>query len=297
MMRLHVLGLGLVTLAVVAAHPLQAASMGTIALTGNVASDFSTSNPSVHVTPVLRSPTELGEAPFIPANGWVSGWAIQDIRTSYNPTTDTLYVGLDTFKNTKGVTSIFGDADGNGDPGGASALMQQAGGIDDPHLGGFKSVAVAFAPSAAGKPGTPTILAGVPADKSAAGSGTDGFTVSQFKGLNLGLAYNFGTSLGDSAGSLAFDPSAVHPGFEFTINHFSKVSGISPSKGYWISAYAGSPSDVVAGEVVLAPTSISAFAAETVPEPATFLAWGLVVGTVAAYGARRRIHSASSAPR
>jgi hypothetical protein len=281
----------------VAARPSHAASIGTITLTGNVASDFSSSNPSVRVTPVLRSPTELGEAPFISANGWVSGWAIQDIRTSYNASTDTLYVGLDTFKNAKGVTSIFGDADGNGDPGGASVPMQQAGGIDDAHLGGFKSVAVAFAPSAAAKPGAPTIIAGVPADKSEAGSGTDGFTVSHFKGLNLGLAYNFGTSLGAAAGTLAFDPSAAHPGFEFTINHFSKVSGITPSKGYWISAYAGSPSDVVAGEVVLAPTQISAFAAETVPEPATFLAWSLGLGIAVAYRARRRIHTASGAPR
>ena len=243
------------------------------------------------MTPVLSSPTELGEAPFIPANSWVSGWAIQDIRTSYNASTDTLYVGIDTFKNAKGVTSIFGDADGNGDPGGASLQMQQAGGVDDPHLGGFKSVAIAFAASAlesGSHAGTPTIIAGVPADKTEAGSGTDGFTVSQFKGLNVGLAYNFGTQLGTSAGSLAFDPSAAHPGFEFTINHFSKVSGIDPTKGYWITAYAGSPSDVVAGEVSLAPTRIPGVAAETVPEPATILAWSLLFGTATASWARRR---------
>ena len=47
-------------------------------------------------------------------NGWVSGWSIQDIRTSYDSSTDTMYVGINTFANKNGQYAPFGQA--NGDP-------------------------------------------------------------------------------------------------------------------------------------------------------------------------------------
>jgi hypothetical protein len=300
MIRRNLLGLGLATLSLFLGRPSTAATIATNPfLTGNVATDFS-KLPSVHVTPVMSNPTNLGEAAFIPAGGSVSGWAIKSIDTSYNASTDTLYVGLDTFKNAKGIQAIVGDADGNGIVGGtngASPQMKAAGGVENTGIGGFESVAVAFAPNASnGKtgPGAPTIIAGVPADKSTAGSGIDGFTVSNYKGLNLGLGYNFGsqTKLGASAGSLAFDPSSAHPGFEFTINKFSTLLGGSPSKGFWISAYAGSPTDVVAGEASLGWTKVAGNpgvpAQQQVPEPATWLAWSLLGSGLVAYRVRSR---------
>jgi hypothetical protein len=207
-------------------------------------------------------------------------------------------VGLDTFKNAKGITSIVGDADGNGIVGGtngASSQMKAAGGVENANLSGLNSVAVAFAPNAAnGKtgPGAPAIIAGVPADKATAGSSIDGFTVANYKGLSMTLGYNFGsqTSLKSSAGSLAFDPSASHPGFEFTINKFSTLLGGSPNNGYWISAYAGSPTDVVAGETSLGWTKVPATpsAQHHVPEPMTWMAWGLVAGGLFVQRAHRR---------
>jgi hypothetical protein len=300
MAGIRLLGLGVATLGLVCSGA-STAIAGTISTnpfqTGNVETDFS-KLPNVNVTPVMSQPGSVGEASFIPANGWVSGWAIKSIDTSYNAATDTLYVGLDTFKNANGITSIVGDADGNGIVGGsngASAQMKAAGGVENANLGGLDSVAVAFAPNASnGKsgPGTPAIIAGVPADKATAGSGVDGFTVANYKGLSMTLGYNFGgqTSLKSNAGSLAFDPSASHPGFEFSINKFSTLLGGNPKNGFWISAYAGSPTDVVAGESSLGWTKVpgASLALRQVPEPTTWLAWGLVAGCVLAHRTRRR---------
>ena len=94
---------------------------GPITFTGNVQQDFSTQNiaGNLNSTPVtvMNSPLDLGEASFIPANGWVSGWAINNVQMSYSSTNDTMYVGLAGFKNSAGQYAIFGDADGNGEPG------------------------------------------------------------------------------------------------------------------------------------------------------------------------------------
>ena len=114
------------TLALVGVRPALSAPITLI--TGNVASDFNVSD--AVVTPVYSNPLQVGEAPFIPANGWVSGWAVKSIDTYYSATTDTMYVGINTFKNTSGATAIVGDADGNGNPGGASTQMAQASGVD-----------------------------------------------------------------------------------------------------------------------------------------------------------------------
>jgi hypothetical protein len=302
MARIRLLGLAVATLGLVFSHATVAGTISTNPFqTGNVETDFSKLS-NVNVTPVISNPINLVEASFIPANGWVSGWAIKSIDTSYNATTDTLYVGLDTFKNAKGIPSIVGDADGNGIVGGAngaSPQMKATGGVENTNLGGLESVAVAFAPNAAtGKTGAgaPAIIAGVPADKSTAGSGIDGFTVSNFKGSSMGLGYSFGgqTSLKSNAGSLAFDPSASHPGFEFTINKFSTLLGGNPKNGYWISAYAGSPTDVVAGGATLGWTKVTGISAtpaagHQVPEPTTWVAWGLVASGLLAHRFGRRI--------
>ncbi len=287
-MRLGMIRMSVATLALIGARPVLAIP---ISLTGNVETDFSSSNPNVQVTPVLTDPLQVGEASFIPANGWVSGWAIKDLRTSYDTASDTLYVGVDTFKNAAGVTSIVGDADGNGNAGVASAAMAKVGGVDTPSLGGHKSVTVAFAaddPKHPGMPATPVAVAGVPADKATAGPGLDGFNVATFKNNGLGIEYNYGKTLTANLGSLAFDPSAAHPGFEFTIKNFSQIPGLNPLNGFWISLYAGSTDDVVAGETALKLTRLPSLAAETiVPEPTTLLPWTFVAGS-AWFGLRRR---------
>jgi hypothetical protein len=257
-----------------AARPALAAP---ISLTGSVAQDFNpATNPGVQTTPVSNSPLDIGEASFIPANGWVSGWAIQDIRTYYNSSNDTLYVGIEGFKNASGQYAIFGDADGNPNPNVASPQMAAEGGLNTPHLGGDKSIAIAFAPinlTNPNQPGSPTVIAGVPADKSKVGSGTiDGYTVSQYSG-GAGLQYSFGQQLPQFTGNLAFDPSAAHPQLEFTIPNFSKIPGLNGLHGYWLSMYAGSAQDIVAGEAGTGWVKVPQSEAQQIPEPATWLAW------------------------
>jgi hypothetical protein len=276
-------------LALIGARPVLASP---ITLTGFVANDFSASNPNVNITPVSDSPLIVGPAQYIINAGEVSGWAVKDIRTSYDAASDTLSVGFNGFSNSKGVPAIFGDADGNGNPGVTSAQMAAAGGVNTANLGGDKSFALAIAPNLPGNslmPGTVAAIAGIPADKSVAGPGTDGFSVSSYVNPTLGLADSFGAKLSQFQGSLAFNPSAAHPQLEFTIKNFSKIPGIDPSQGFWIEAYAGSLNDVVVGEMSLSFTKVSpSVSAQTIPEPGTLIAWTLVAGAAALRVRRRR---------
>lgn len=246
-----------------------------LTLTGNVTADFDPLNPDVRKIAVSNDPTSVGVNPSITQAGRVSGWAVQNIWSYYDKTTDTLQVGIQTFKDSQGRTAIFGTTDGYGAPGASTAL------------GNGKSFAVAFSAANPDSGGTPSLVAGVSYIKANAGPGIDGFTVSQYKNVNGGLNHNFGASYGSSAGSLAFSPSAAHPEAEFTINQFSKISGIDPTKGIWMRAYAGAGNDVLAGEVGTAWTKIPAFAPE-VPEPAAWLAWSAVAAGAVSFRLRRK---------
>jgi len=252
-----------VALLVVVGLGAPAAFAAPISFTGYVTKDFNpATDPSVVVTPVSNDPANIGQQPWETANGWVSGWSIQDIRTSYNASTDTLYVGINTFANPKGQYAPFGQA--NGDPTGTPT------GYDPAHLGGDKSIALAFAPVSLtnpSSPGTPVVVAGVPANKTLAGTGTDGFTVSTYnasQAATSGLGYSFGTTLPKYTGNLAYDPTPSHPQLEFTITNFSKIPGLNGASGFWISAYAGSAVDGV-GEAYLSATKVPITAEQNIP--------------------------------
>jgi MYXO-CTERM domain-containing protein len=258
-------------------------STGVSFTTGNVEKDMpNTAGNGVFVVPGT-SPTGVGQAKWMTDAGYITGWNIKDLRFAYNSTSDTLSVGVNTY-------SIAGNADGNGKPGSPDPKMVAAGGVDPAHIGGRGSITVAFAPSETGAPskvGTPVIVAGVPADKSSAGTGLDGFTVSSYKPSGQGIQYNYGMSLAANTGALAFDPSAAHPGFEFTVKNFSKIPGLDPKTGFWIQAFAGSPDDVIAGEDSIGWIHVPGLAAQqTVPEPTTFAGWTLLTAG-AAWGLRR----------
>jgi hypothetical protein len=265
------------------------AAAAPIQFTGNVVNDFNpATNPSVRITPVSSNPLNIGQSTWITNNGWISGWSIQDIRTSYDPTTDTLSVGVNNFKNAQGQIAPFGQA--NGDPSGTPTPYDPA------HLASDKSFALAIAPvnsTTPSQPGQAVVIAGVPADKTEAGTGIDGFTVSKFDPTKAsdGLGYQFGAGLPQNTGTMAFDPSPSHPQLEFTIKNFSKIPGLDPAQGFWISAYAGSSLDGVAGEAYLSWTKIPASAEQNIPEPATWLAWTVATGAAAAWRFRRRIRA------
>jgi hypothetical protein len=276
-----------VTLATLALLGVRAAHADPITFTGNVAQDMNpNTNTSVQVLPIDSNPlATIAETPYMVQNNIVTGWAVKDLRLSYNSATDTMYVGVNSY-------GISGDADGNGNPGTVNPnVLAQAPGFQDlPNLGGTKSITVGFAannPTDPSQPGTPAFVAGVPADKSQAGTGIDGFTVAKYDGNGGGIQSDYGSTLTGHVGALAFNPSAQNPDFEFTISNFSKIPGFDPSQGFWIQLYSGSADDGGVGEQTTTWVHVPAFAAEAIPEPTTWLAWSLVLGGGAIWRRRR----------
>ena len=268
-------------------------SLAGYAFTGDAEKDFPT--PPVGATNGVQiavndplgngSPYHVYQDPSITAAGGISGWNIKDVRLSYDAKTDTEYVAVNTF-------GIAGDADGNGSPGTLSASLKGSGGVDNPSLGGRESIAVRF--SLDGNKAH-DIIAGVPADKSPYGpggayaglAGTDGFLIAQVKsGNDKNISSNFGTPLLANSGNLMFDPSAAHPDFMFTIKNFSQLPGYNAANGFKISAFAGTPDDIIAGEDVMRFTQVSPEL--LVPEPASVLAWSALAAAAAAWRIRRR---------
>jgi hypothetical protein len=275
------------------------ANAAAITFTGNVAQDFGfVGNPTTATTSDISgvdvllhstTPIHLAQPTFMTEAGLVSGWNINSVAVAYNATTDTLYVGVQTF-------GVAGNVDGNGTPGSPLPALLAAGGSDPANFGGDKAMAIGIAPlptsgalSSTNTP-EPVIVAGISGNKSQTGTGLDGFTVAKYAangstGPGYQLVSNFGATIG--TGSLAFDPSSAHPGFEFTINNFSQLLGYNPANGFVLSAQDGSIYSVVTGKDFVVPTEVTGLEAQTIPEPATWLAWTIVCGAGAAWRLRR----------
>ena len=233
-----------------------------VQFTGDVAHDFPTSATTTVIPGKLGS---VAQSAFITRNGWTSGFLVESVRLTYDKGTDTAFVGVQTY-------SIAGDADGNGNPGGASAAMAAAGGVDYAHFGGDKSLSVAFANgSPTGGIAAPAFVAGIPADKAAGDSrNINKFTVATYLNTGRGLAYSYGTILDNHVGSLAVDPSAARPNFEFAVTNISKIPGFNPSKGFYVSLFLGSQSAIVVGKENIDWTFVKPLA----PAPAGISAGG-----------------------
>ena len=237
------------TLATLALLGVRAACADPITLTGFAATDFNpNTNPNVQVLPLDSNPLQtIAQDPYMIANHEITGWAVKDLRLALNSTSGTLYVGVNTY-------GIAGDADGNGNPGTANPkdpAFNGGGAQDLPNFGGTKSIMVAFAavnPNNPSVPGTTLVVAGVPADKSTAGTGIDGFTVAKYAGTNAGIEDNSGATLTGHVGNLAFNPSTTNPNFEFTIPNFNSIPGLNPTSGFWVKLYSGSADDGAVGE-------------------------------------------------
>lgn len=87
--------------------------------TGNAAADF-TSLAAIKIND--RSTPDVGLPGAFP-QGTISGFDMQALYLEYDAATDTMYVGIDCF-------TICGDADGDGDPSGTSAILTGLGGKD-----------------------------------------------------------------------------------------------------------------------------------------------------------------------
>jgi hypothetical protein len=268
------------TVATLALLGVRAAWADPITLTGYAANDFNpNTNLNVDVLPIDSNPLmTIAETPYMIANNRITGWAVKDLRMGFDPGSGMVSVGVNSY-------GISGDADGNGNPGTVDPKDPNfVHGQDLPNFGGTKSITVAFAannPTNPNLPGTPLIVAGVPADKTTAGSGIDGFTVASYAGNNGGIENNYGATLTGHVGNLAVNPSASTPDFEFTIPNFSTIPGISMSQGFWVKLYSGSADDGSVGEENSAWIRVPALAAQSIPEPATWLAWTLLGGGAA----------------
>jgi hypothetical protein len=263
-------------------------------LSGYVEKDFvkgagTAETGKVFVQPVSDSPNTVGQSDWITANGWVSGWNVKDIRFSYAEDSsgkNSMAVGINTWANKSGQYAPFGQA--NGDPSGTPTAYDPARlGANTPTSD--KSIALVFAkynPLDPGKPGEVVGIAGIPADKSLNGPGVNGYTVSNvdLSRSSGGLAYMFGKTMPEYTGNLAHDPSPSHPQLEFTVSNFKKLLDLNKDGGFWVTAYAGSALDGVAGETYLGWTFIPGdqlVPQIPVPEPAAVLAWALAGGALA----------------
>jgi hypothetical protein len=269
----------------------QSVTAGPITFNGNVTNDFNpATNSSVVVIPHSTVPDHIAQPAWMTNSGLVSGWNIKDIRLDYNAQSDTLYVGVNTF-------GIAGNVDGNGMPGTPDPRLTAAGGSDPANWnspGSDKSMALGFAPatltSTPNNPPAPVIVAGIPGNKTQAGTGLDGFTVAKYAPTggsgspNYDLVNSFGATLPSGMGNLAFQPNAVTPGFEFTVTNFSKLLGANPANGFYVSAQDGSINSVVTGKDYVPSTLIEA---QQIPEPTTWIVWAGLAATSLAWARRR----------
>ena len=271
--------------------------------TGDVEKDLP-STATGSVTTIAGHPFNYTYQPqWMTDQGLVNGYAMKDIRLSYDKASDTLAVGVNFF-------GVAGNTDGSPD-GQVNPMTIATHGSNPANFGADKSIAVAFTPlSAAGVPASsPLIVAGVPANKADASTGTtDHFTVAAYQNSSGGLPYSFGQTLTSNLGNLAYDPSSAHPDFEFTIKNFSKIPGLNAlTNGFYLSAYAGSEQTIIVGKSDIANTFVKPLVnspenlnpstpispptvplSPNVPEPTTILAWGLIVGGSAWRFRRRR---------
>jgi hypothetical protein len=267
------------TLATLALLGVRTAWADPITFTGFAATDLNpNTNSNVQVFSIDSNPLQtIAEDPYMLAHGEVTGWAVKDLRLALDPTSGTMYVAVNSY-------GVSGDADGNGNPGAANPndpAFNGGGAQDLPNFGGTKSITVEFAannPNNPNQPGTPLFVAGVPANKATAGTGIDGFTVASYAGNNAGIEDNYGAPLTGHVGTLAFNPTSANPNFEFTVPNFNTIAGLNPTSGFWVKLYSGSADDGAVGEESSAWIHVPAFAAESIPEPASLLAWTLMGG-------------------
>ena len=206
-----------------------------VVFTGDAELDFNAPG-----TVVVKDPygVDVGMPPAYYQAGLTSGWDMKDIRLSFDPDEDVLYISLNTY-------GIGGDADGDGDPGSAGQLLSDAGGEDLPNLEGVESFTILFDLD---EDDTFDIVAGV--------SNTQDislYTVATFSGNpNVpGNSVGWGEVLVNHVGTVFGTPSAAEPDLEFTITNLTALSqayGLSRLGTFKINAFMGSSADEGIGD-------------------------------------------------
>ena len=225
-------------------------------------------------------------------NQLVAGVDMQNIWLNYNASTDTMYVGIQGFTNVAGQEEIFGDISGNLNPA-LDATPPRPDRQCDQHVPGAQV-------------GRPRLRAGRPQRRRASPSraprrsspasrrtsrrpapARSTASPSRSTAPTAGLPFSFGQQIAN-AGNLAFNRRRRTPDFEFTINNFSKISGINPANGFYIQGYAGMPGETRTGRSQSSWIYPPGTPELQRPEPTTWLAWLLLAGG-AGWRYRRRL--------
>lgn len=226
--RKIVLGL-LMTVAVAVSVLIAMPVLGaTPTFTGNVESDFQDTDPSIFI---VVDPTDM---PLLVPGHAVpntrSGWDIKDLRLTYDPSSDTLYVGLNSYET-------IGDVDSDGNEGPPASY---GGGNDIVNLGGTETVSVYFDFD---QDGNWDVIVGVPDN-----ADFSGFTMkTAVQDPTPGDPPSFGTI--DRTSHL--DPLGIEwkPDLEFEIEDFSVIPEQDGDLGAFnVGAFMGSLADGNIGE-------------------------------------------------
>jgi choice-of-anchor A domain-containing protein len=207
---------------------------GPVTFTCNVPADFSGPDVFTALDPGI---IDVGMPIAFPL-GTISGNDMADVRFEYDPATDILYVGINTY-------NIAGDVDADGNPSGTGPILSGLGGTDFPNFGNTESFAVYFDID---EDGQMDVIAGV-----ASGVDLSGFRVAQWSpfGNIFAPSISFGTPLPGNTGAMCGSPSATGPDLEFTILNWSSLptsSGIDVSPEVAFTTFVGSFSDAGIGE-------------------------------------------------
>jgi hypothetical protein len=260
---------------VVAVEHLDHRRLLSVNFSGNVATDFpATEFPGVVV---LNNPNPPPVIPP-PYSTFIkqSGYAISDVRVSYDPVTDMLSIGLNSPSadpaNPNSGPVIAGDADDNGNAGNVNPAVlaldplfeefpalegqdiQMGAYLDlaNPDGGSFNNadVVAGFSPT---QPPLPPNMSGFPSPNPLA---PKPYEVAQ--ATVTGSIPAFTTPLPNNTGNVYLFNSPAHPNLEFTISHFSQLylaetgHALTPSSVIGIGAFGGSLHDGPISDVLFA---------------------------------------------
>jgi len=239
--------------------------------TGNVATDFPASQtPGVVVLPDNASVTHPGIPNNLQNLVKVSGFDISGIRTAYDPTTDTLSIGIEQPPSQQPGQPgpvIAGDADNNGNDGTVNPAVSAVspGFQDNPDFGGTEFMGIFLDLNGDNKA---DIVAGYSQDDQRSPKQYQVALASDNSTLEF-----FGTMLPQFTGNVFKVNSPVHPDLEFNINNFSQLylqetgKQLTPDAIIGMGAFAGSGNDGGIGEAFFPQQNFTFSQVEPPPTP------------------------------
>lgn len=212
-------------------------------LTGDAESDFTVANDPGVVIHLDPGGVDVGMPPVFPF-GTISGHDLKDLRLSYDPVADILYVAFNSY-------GVAGDPDADTDPNSTSATLASLFGFDEPDFAGTESAAVYFDID---EDGDWDVIAGI-----ASGTDRSGYAVAEFDGSAATPSLAFGPSLPLNTGVFVGGTGLGSPDVELSVLAFSTLTGggLDLDTGVTVGAFTGSFADAGVGEDFIPPFSLA----------------------------------------